>query len=153
MKNVTDLHVNNSKNPLRKFTRNPIMMALGIALVLVVLAGLGFGGKMAYDALTHKDDSAQIYNEVKSIFPYLLPSETPTVATVTDITKLKGQEFFRNAKNGDRVVVFSAARIAIIYRRGQRAIINFGPITASPTASSTPTPALSPVTPAPTPKK
>jgi hypothetical protein len=41
--------------------------------------------------------------------------ELPTVATVTDLEKLRDQPFFRNAKNGDKVLVFQKAQKAILY--------------------------------------
>jgi hypothetical protein len=143
MNHVTDLRVNKVNRPGRKFPKKPLL-ALGVGLIaLGLLVGIGFGVKAAVDYFTHRDDSKQVYSEVKQIFPYLLPSEMPTVATVKDITKLQGQEFFRNAKNGDRLLVFSVAKIAIIYRQKDHSIVNFGPI-SSPTASSSPAPLVTP---------
>ena len=115
------------------------VMALAAVVVVGVLVGGVFGVKYIVDNFLHKkDDSAQVLSEVKQIFPYLLPSEMPTVATVTDVNKLAGQEFFRNAQNGDRVLVFSVAHIAIVYRHSQRSIVNFGPISAQTTATPVP---------------
>lgn len=57
-----------------------------------------------------------------------LPSENPTVATISDISKLKDQPFFDGAKNGDKVLIFTEARKAIIYRDSENKIINSGPI-------------------------
>ena len=41
--------------------------------------------------------------------------EQPTIATVSDVTKLQGQSFFRNAKNGFKVLIYTKARKAILY--------------------------------------
>ncbi len=57
-----------------------------------------------------------------------LPSEKPTIATIKDITKLKDQPFFNGAKNGDKVLIFTEARKAVIYRESENKIINSGPI-------------------------
>ncbi len=57
-----------------------------------------------------------------------LPDEKPTVATISDISKLKDQPFFDGAKNGDKVLIFTEARKAVIYREDQNKIINSGPI-------------------------
>jgi hypothetical protein len=41
--------------------------------------------------------------------------EQPTIATVSDVTKLQGQSFFKNAKNGFKVLIFTKAKKAILY--------------------------------------
>lgn len=41
--------------------------------------------------------------------------EVPTVATVSDPAKLAGQDFFINAKVGDRVLLYPFAKKAILY--------------------------------------
>jgi len=52
-----------------------------------------------------------------------LPKETPTIATVSDISKLSGQEFFAKAQNGDKVIIFPKAQKAILYRPATEKII------------------------------
>ncbi len=42
-------------------------------------------------------------------------NELPTVATVSDVTKLTGQPFFEKAKNGDQVLFYTESRKAFIY--------------------------------------
>ena len=75
-----------------------------------------------------------------------LPQEVPTVATVSDVSKLKNQAFFANAKNGDKVLIYQNAKKAILYRPSSNKIVEFGPInlgaaqTASPSAAVTPKP-------------
>lgn len=61
-------------------------------------------------------------------------NETPTVATVANAAKLKGQSFFANAKDGDKVIVYSQAKEAILYRPSTNQIVTIAPVTA-PTAS------------------
>lgn len=66
-------------------------------------------------------------------------SETPTVAAVSDVTKLQGQQFFANAKNGDQVLIYSQAKKAILYRPSVNKIIEVGPVNLTPSEAPTQT--------------
>lgn len=58
-----------------------------------------------------------------------LPSdETPTLATVADKEKLQDQQFFSAAENGDKVLIYSVAKKAILYRPSIDRIIEVAPI-------------------------
>lgn len=52
-----------------------------------------------------------------------LPSGIPNVYTVKDVTKLNGQEFFKNAKNGDKVLIYVSAKKAFLYRPSEDKLI------------------------------
>ncbi|MEK7594957.1 MAG: hypothetical protein AAB436_04950 [Patescibacteria group bacterium] len=68
----------------------------------------------------------------------LLPTdEQPTLATISDASKTKGQPFFTNAKNGDKLLVFTNARKAILYRPSTNLIIEVAPLNVSPSSSGT----------------
>lgn len=76
-----------------------------------------------------------------------LPSdESPTVATVSDASKLTEQSFFKNAQNGDKVVIYTTARKAILYRPSEKRIVEVGAVNiqqraaATPNGSATPAP-------------
>lgn len=80
-------------------------------------------------------------------------NETPTIATVSDVSKLKGQPFFVHAQNGDKVLIYTNAKKAILYRPAENKIIDVAPVnlgenptptptvTAKKTTKATPTPA------------
>lgn len=75
----------------------------------------------------------------------VLPSgETPTVASVTDSEKLKSQPFFASAVNGDKVIIYSGAKKAILYRPDIDKIIDVAPVNigsqATSSAETTPLP-------------
>ncbi len=80
----------------------------------------------------------EVGNLVKTVGQLIeLPEgETPTIATVADKSKLTDQAFFARAQNGDKVLIFSQAREAILYRPSTGKIITVGPF-------------ISPVAPAP----
>lgn len=54
--------------------------------------------------------------------------EQPTIATVVDREELQDQPFFANAQNGDRVLIYTQARKAILYRPDTKKIIEVAPI-------------------------
>ncbi len=59
----------------------------------------------------------------------ILPSnETPTVATVNDKDKLKGQAFFATAQNGDKVLIYTGIKKAILYRPSIHKIVDVVPV-------------------------
>ncbi len=69
----------------------------------------------------------------------LLPEgETPTIATVTDAGKLKSQQaFFTRAATGDKVLIYTQALKAIMYRPSTNKIIEIAPLViGNPNASA-----------------
>jgi len=59
----------------------------------------------------------------------VLPTdEEPSTATVLDKDKLKGQAFFNNSENGDKVLIYAKAKKAILYRPSNDKIIEVMPI-------------------------
>lgn len=84
----------------------------------------------------------------------VLPTgEDPQIATVSDVTKLQDQPFFAHAVNGDKVLIYTKARIAILYDPIANKIINVAPVNlgnntpVSPIPTATPTPVSKKVVP------
>lgn len=65
----------------------------------------------------------------------LLPeSEKPTIATVSDIEKLRDQPFFTRAQEGDFVLIYPSGRL-ILYRPSLERIVEAGVLDAQSTSN------------------
>lgn len=108
---------------------------------------LAAGGATMYYFLQHQKSSVlgassqeqqaadQVIAEVGKLIE-LPQGEQPTIATVSDINKLKGQAFFTNAKNGDKVLIYTKAQKAILYDPTEKKIVEVGPINLNQTTPS-----------------
>ncbi len=124
----------------KRFKRPSNKSAL-IALVVVMVFG-GFALKSNADKRQLQEqlssqqqsesqsaeDEATTLKKAISKFIELPSDETPTVATVVDVEKVRGQAFFRNAANNDKVLLFATAGKAILYRPSSNKIIEIAPI-------------------------
>ncbi|MBP6038417.1 MAG: hypothetical protein KA604_03730 [Candidatus Saccharimonas sp.] len=106
-----------------------------IFFAILAVVGFGVAGYAYKQYLDLKNNPQQVQDNkmlaVKEKVAGLiaLPSdEKPTLMTVTDVTKLKDQPFFKNAQNDDVVLIFPQAKKAIIYREKENKLINVGPI-------------------------
>ena len=73
------------------------------------------------------DDLSMVVEQIGKLV--LLPTgEQPTLATVTDISKLKDQSFFIGAAGGDRILIYEKAKRAILYRPSLNKIVEMAPI-------------------------
>jgi len=129
---------------------------------LLILGGIGgtFFFYQKYQAAQERLNNPEItaQEEVTRLVTAIgklmeLPSdEQPNVATVLDKEKLKDQPFFAKAENGDKVVIYSKAMKAILYRESTNKIVDVAPIQIAqpPEVSPSPEPSEKP-TPKPTP--
>src|SRR3989344_2836747 len=120
----------------------------GILAVLVVIA-LGSAVYFYTQLNQLREDPQKVaQEEAKTLVTkvgklIVLPEgEEPTVATVTDPNLLKDQPFFANAKAGDKVLIYTNARKAILYNPEENKIIEVAPVSIG--AAATPAPAITP---------
>lgn len=109
-------------------------LIVGLAVLLIIVGGIG-----GYLFLTksntpttnvNPDEVSQLIEEISQI--YDLPAlEKPTVATITDVGKLKNQPFFQKAKNGDKVIIYNQAKKAILYDPISKKILEIAPLSGS----------------------
>jgi len=134
-----------SKKPKRP-VKTKLLFGLIIVLLIAVLAGVGFLLKKYNETQQeveklstvqgqqelNQTQTNQLLGEMRSIIK-LPDGEDPVVATITDISQLKDKDFYKDAEDGDRVVVFPNAKKAYIYRPETKTIINVGAFQADNT--------------------
>lgn len=163
---MSSVNVSSAKAQARfnKLQANGFATKMLLILITGGLVMLAAGGGVMYFYVQHqkasvlgssdKDkESNALIAEVGKLIE-LPKGEQPTIATVSDINKLKGQAFFAQAKNGDKVLIYTKAQKAILYDPIDKKIVEVGPInlnqtTPPPTASASAKP-TGKVTPTPT---
>lgn len=121
-------------NPFKNLNRPKFKLAVAIGLMIV--AGLLVRNyiqtrnelkKAADPQATVREEATELTKDIGK-FLELPSSETPTLATVNDADKLKSQPFFKNAQNGDKLLVYSNASRAVLYRPSTKKVIEYMPI-------------------------
>lgn len=110
---------------LKKISKKFWLPAL-VVLIVILGAGIFFGQKIFSPKQDTASDVSSLVSEVGKLVA--LPDETPTVATITDITKLANQPFFQKAKNGDKVLIYAQAKKAYLYDPNAKKVIDVAPI-------------------------
>jgi len=112
-----------------------------LALVVIAIAGLSFStyyfrsqylkvqGMVSNPQEASKNEIADIVAKIS--LSMVLPEEEPTLATVLEADKLKEQPFFSKSENGDKVLIYTQAKKAILYRPSQNRIIEVSPFSPS----------------------
>lgn len=108
---------------------------LSLIIIFIVLVGFSFLGikymqtKTQLQQLTNpktagKTEIQIIEDQVDRVVD-IPKDEEPTLATVNDITKLKNQSFFKNAQNGDKLLIYTKSQRALLYRPVQNRVIEY----------------------------
>lgn len=131
----------------QSLARNKGIITTLILVVILALAGAGFmyyqyqktaielkktksQVKTTQDAMK-QDEIKRLVAEVSKV-ARLPENETPSIATITDVSKLKDQSFFKDAKNGDILLVFNQSGKAILYDPKDKKIVDTTTLTATP---------------------
>lgn len=105
-----------------------------LALLVLAIAGGGAGyyyytqnQKLAKNPnLVAQEETKRLVSAVGQLIE--LPKEEPTIATVADKSKLKDQPFFAKVENGDKVLIFTKAKKAYLYRPSTNKVIEVAPV-------------------------
>ena len=117
-----------------KFTKVFVFVGIAVVVLLVAGAGVYFYQQYAKTQNLLKNPTVAAQAEQKKLVEKIgklieLPvGEEPTIATVSDVNKLKSQQFFAKAKNGYKVLIYAKAKKAILYDPVTNKIIEVGPI-------------------------
>lgn len=135
---------------MKKIFSSRFLIAVLATVAVVALAG-GIYFYMQYQTTQRllKNSTATGQQQVDAVVAKVgrlieLPSnESPTLATVADVTKLQGQPFFANAKNGFKVLIYTKAKKAILYDPFSDKIVEVAPVNiGNDQATVTPTPTV-----------
>ena len=105
-------------------------LALGAGGLLLVVSLVAFLVMFIQYRNLKSDPNAEKDAEAKQLVAqvgkfYDLPTdETPTVATVSDKSKVVDQPFFAKAENGDKILIYRKNKLVILFRPSQNKIIN-----------------------------
>ncbi len=127
-----------------KKSRRNLILPIFLLLLLAGAAGVAYYYYTQYQhsQLLLKDPSAASKIEIQSVTASLkklmdLPTdEEPTIATIMDKEKLKDQPFFAKAENGDKVIIYTKAGKAILFRVSANRIIDVAPINLGQSAAT-----------------
>lgn len=137
--------------PGKKHLLLPIaLIILGLSVIIAVFSFIKYQEAMNKEDKTVSEinNKDEVDKFVKEIGAYIeLPEEeTPTMATVSDVSKLANQPFFKNAQNGDIVLIYNNAKKAILYRPSTKKVIDITTInvgaTITPVVSASPSAAI-----------
>lgn len=108
---------------------------LNMVMLLALLVAVALGGYFYYKLHNLQRNNQEVAKkEAKDLLGkvarlYLIPTgEEPTVATVSDPLKLKDQAFFSSSQKDDKVLIFTEAGKAVLYRPSIDKIIEVAPI-------------------------
>lgn len=102
-------------------------------MILIVCIAVAFGGYFYYKLrileknTNQKKETQDLLGKVAKLY-LIPPGEEPTVATVSDPEKLKSQAFFSLSQKNDKVLIFTKAGRAVLYRPSIDKIIEIAPI-------------------------
>lgn len=106
--------------------RLPWFLVFVLVLLSVFLLQQYREAKQKLQAPTPASKAKQVNSVVSRVGKLIiLPTgEKPTVITVKDASKLKGEQFYANAKDGDVTLVYPQHKKAVLYRPSDNIIVN-----------------------------
>jgi len=116
-----------------------LLPKLIIILIVIIAVGVSVYFYFQYQknqkllqnpTLAAAEETRLLLEKVSKIIE-LPAGENPTVATVSDKSKLSDQQFFANAQDGDKVLIYIKTSKAILYRPSTNKIVEVAPVNNS----------------------
>jgi len=120
---------------MKKFLNKKFLIIVSIALIIGTLVATSLYFYFRARDLEKRPLGEKQMEQMKEIVAAVskliaLPvDELPTLVTVTDPEKLKGQPFFVRSSVGDKVLLYQNAKKAILYRPSEKKIIDVSSLT------------------------
>lgn len=117
------------KKSLKSFLTHNVMTGV-LAALLVIAIGTGVYFYQKASADPQKAAQQELQDTITAVGKLLvLPTnETPTMAVVSDPSKLQNQPFFAHAQKGDKVLIYTLSQKAILYSPTLNKIVEVAPI-------------------------
>ena len=135
---VSETDASSKKTSKRKISsKQGQLVAALIILAGAIIVSVYFYMQYAHSQELLKNPSLKNQEEAQQLLDHIgaimdLPTgESPTIATVSDVTKLNSQPFFAHAQNGDKVIIYAKAGKAILFDPTRNKIVNVGAINAT----------------------
>ena len=119
--------------PFLSFSKKTLLVILGVIIAASIPSAYFYNRyRVLQQQLTNptefaRSEARQLVDKVNKLME-LPTDEEPTVAIVSDVSKLKDQAFFAKAKKGDKVLIYTNARLAILYDPQVNRILNVAPV-------------------------
>ena len=147
--------VSKAKEWSKNYFSQHLQATVIVLLAIVSIGGIGFGIFTHNQLRTEKNKTSDLaqklseaqktslssnQNESQSLLAtvgklMILPEgENPTIATVSDLSKLQNQPFFKNAEVGDKVLIYNQSKKAILFRPSTSKIIEYAPLQTEDTS-------------------
>lgn len=120
-----------------------ILAMVAVVLALAAVPSYYFYDKYQKSQMLLKNPTEAARQDVRLLVEGVskhieLPKEEPTVATVSDKDKLADQAFFQKAENGDKVLIYTQSRKAILFRPSADKIIEVSTVNLGGVVGATP---------------
>lgn len=110
-------------------------------LIFLIIFAAAIAGSIIYIAKNHptliglsentqEKDKKDLESTIELVSKLMLlpEDEVPRLATITDADLRNGDLFYKNAQNGDKILIYTNAKKAVLYRPATNKIIEIGTV-------------------------
>jgi hypothetical protein len=131
----------------KKARKDNLIVAFLVFVIMSTIGATAFYFYLQYKkpgmvpnaSLSNAEQARKDAEETKHLIGEMIElpdDEEPILATVTNVEKVKSQKFFAKALNGDRVLIYSINKKAILFRPSTNKIIEVSQVSGLDTATS-----------------